>query len=256
MTNEILELSIIMPCLNEETNVLAASRRALSSLDRFGISGEVIVVDDGSSDETFNRANAISQEDGRVRVLRHEKPQGIGAAFWLGVKGAKKDYVVMMPGDNENDPDEVLIYFPLFKEVDVIVPFVMNVEVRSRMRRIVSSIYRLIINLSFGTRLNYTNGTVMYNRSILLDMELRSKGFFYQAELLVRLIRKGYLFAEVPTFLEERKGGKTKALTFEALRRLTGGYLKLLWNVHIARSVGQSDVVSNKGSATSRRSKS
>lgn len=249
-----MDLSIIIPCLNEEANVEAAVRRALVSLDRFAISGEVIVVDDGSCDKTSERARALIQEDGRIRVLRHEKSQGIGAAFWSGAKEARKQYVVMMPGDNENDPDEVLIYFPLFCEVDVIVPFVVNAEVRSRARRIVSSLYRLIINLSFGTHLNYTNGTVMYNRSILMDMELRSKGFFYQAELLVRLIRKGYLFAEVPTFLEERKGGKTKALTFEALRRLTGGYFKLLWNVHIVRLVGQSDVSWNKNSATYRRS--
>ncbi len=121
------------------------------------------------------------------------------------------------------------------EEVDIIIPFIHNIEVRHKGRRIISSIYRFIINISFGTNLNYTNGTVFYRRCILDDLCLNSFGFFYQTELLVKLIRKGYLFSEVPNLLSSRIGGQSKATTLSSLIRLTGNYLKLFYEIHIKR---------------------
>ncbi|MDY0084177.1 MAG: hypothetical protein RBR74_13415, partial [Ignavibacteriaceae bacterium] len=69
-------------------------------------------------------------------------------------------------------------------------------------------LYRFIINLSFGTNVNYTNGTVFYHRSILKGYNLESYGFFYQANIVIKLIRQGYLYAEVPNFLSVRASGK------------------------------------------------
>jgi hypothetical protein len=125
--------------------------------------------------------------------------------------------------------------------VDIIVPFFYNVEVRDRVRRLFSSMYRFIINMSFGINLNYTNGTVFYRRCILQDIELKSTGFFYQAELLIKLIRKGYLFAEVPNFLLTRRGGTSKATTLKSLWRVIRDYLSLAYQIHIRRIESKKD---------------
>jgi len=98
-----------------------------------------------------------------------------------------------------------------------IIPFIFNAEVRSKGRRLLSSIYRFVINTSFGLNLNYTNGTVIYRRSVLNTVKLNSFGFFYQAELLIKLIRNGYLYAEVPCSLSTRAVGSSKATTFFSL---------------------------------------
>ena len=82
--------------------------------------------------------------------------------------------------------------------------------------------------------LNYTNGTVFYRRAILEDVELRSAGFFYQAELLARLIRKGYMYAEVPNILKLRKGGATKAIKMKALVKVIGDYLNMMYAFHVS----------------------
>ena len=158
----------------------------------------------------------------------------------------------MIPGDNENQASEVLAYYALTERVDIIVPFVHNSEVRSHWRRFISSVYRFIINCSFGTSLNYTNGTVIYNRRILEDIELFSKGFFYQTELLVRLIRHGYLYAEVPYFLS-RQGNKTKALSWRSFRVLTWACLKLMCDIHILRRAGRVNLKLHPQSATHRK---
>jgi len=133
----------------------------------------------------------------------------------------------LFPADNENYPKETLRYFKLFYDVDMVIPFVFNKEVRPLCRNIISGLYRFIINSTFSTSLNYTNGTVLYRKSILKCIRYRCRGFFFQTDLVIRLIKKGYLFAEVPCRLGTRKEGTSKALSFSSLYRVMRDYLKL-----------------------------
>lgn len=226
-------LSIIMPALNEENNIEAAIYSTLNAFEKHGIDGEVIVINDGSTDNTGSIVESIIEKINNVKLINHDKPKGIGFSFWDGVKHSDKDIVAMFPGDNENNPDDAFEFLGLMDNVDIIVPFVHNVEVREKIRRLISSLYRFIVNMSFGININYFNGTVFYRRVILKDIELSNFGFFYQAEILIKLIRKGYLFAETPTFLGIRKNGDSKALTIKSLIQVIKGYLRLAFDIHI-----------------------
>ncbi len=234
-------LSIIMPALNEEKNIAAAIKSALQSIKKHGIPGEVIVVNDGSTDSTKAIVEKIMLENPSVKLIDHRAPHGVGASFFEGAKSSQMDVVVMMPGDNENDPDDALSFFGLMDNVDIIVPFIHNIDVRDKMRRLISSLYRFIINMSFGIGLTYTNGTVFYRRCLLNTVELKSTGFFYQAELLIKLIRKGYLYAEVPNFLSVRGSGKSKATTLKSLWKVMKDYLRLMIATHVLGKEGRTD---------------
>ena len=161
--------------------------------------------------------------------------------------------MVFVPGDNENDARDFLRYFHLVNDVDIIIPFVMNIEVRSKFRRIVSSIYRLIINITFGMNLNYTNGNVIYNRKILSDIQLKTTGFFFQAELLIKLIRMGYFYAEAPHILSKRQIGKTKAITLSSLFNVIFSYCHLVWDIHLMRVEGRQRKTVNQNSVSNKR---
>lgn len=228
-----------MPALNEERSVQAAIDNTLATLDHFNIEGEIIVVNDGSTDNTPNLVRARMEEDRRVNLINHEHPQGIGASFWEGVSNARGEIVTMLPGDNENDPVETLRYFMLLEHVDIIIPFVFNREVRSPFRNALSLLYRLIINTTFMMNLNYTNGTVLYRRSILNDLTHNSKGFFFQTEILIRAVKRGYLFAEVPYHLGRRDSGTSKAVSFPSLSNVMKGYLQLVRDIYFPKDRGQ-----------------
>lgn len=224
-------VTVVMPALNEEDNLLLAVENVFAGFARFGIAGQLVIVNDGSSDRTGALAEETARQHDGVMVVHHERPQGIGASFWDGVRRAGGDIVVMLPGDGENDAAEILRYLPLLEQVDMVVPYVFNREVRSWRRRLLSIVYREIIKASFGLSLNYMNGTVMYRRCILEGIELRNAGFFYQSELLIRCIRRGYLYAEVPYALRRRVGGDSKATTFGSLKQIARGYLGMLREV-------------------------
>lgn len=221
-----------MPALNEERNILPAIQSTLKTFGDLNIKGEIIVVNDGSTDHTEALSREMMAQDPRVRMLKHEKPEGIGASFWHGVQSAQGNIVTMFPGDNENDPYEALRYFDLLQHVDIVTPFAYNRGSRGKFRESLSSLFRTIINLSFRLNLNYTNGTVLYRKSILDSMHLQSKGFLYQTEILVKTIRKGYLFAEVPYFIGKRNTGTSKAISFHSFINVVKSYFLLLLAIY------------------------
>lgn len=224
-----------MPALNEENNIQAAIQDSIQAMLNNGIEGEVIVVNDGSHDRTEELVKEYQAKYPQVRLISHSRPMGIGFSFMDGVANAKNEVVVLIPGDGEVLAESCLKYIELLRHVDIVVPFFFNTEIRDTKRRILSSIYRFIINVSFGVNLNYTNGTVLYRRDILSSTIISSQGFLYQAEILVKLIRQGYLFAEVPCILTKRLSGKSKATSFKSLVDVIKSYLKLIHHIHILR---------------------
>ncbi len=245
-------VSVIMPALNEEDSLVGAVEDVIGSFSRLNVQGEVIIVNDGSTDDTPRIARGLADRYPFISVIDHRTPMGIGASFWDGVRKAQGEIVVMLPGDGENDAYEILRYLPLMNDVDIVVPFVYNQTVRSWSRRLISRTYRTIINVSFGMLLNYMNGTVMYRRCVLQDVELRARGFFYQTELLVKCIRRGYLYAEVPYGLKRRDRGTSKAMTLKALSEVIKGYLSTVAEVYFN---GGTDGGIAEGSVTASRKK-
>ncbi len=227
------KVSIIMPALNEENNITGAVRNVTESFFKFGIPGEIIIINDGSTDKTKEIVYGLIKEYPYIRIIDHLKPNGIGASFWEGVKESKGEIVTLLPGDGENDASETLRYISLMESVDIIVPFVYNNGIRTWKRRMLSKFYKAIINLSFGMLLNYMNGTVMYRKCILEDMDLKAAGFFYQTELLIRCLKMGYLYAEVPYALRGRATGRSKAVTMKSLLAVVKGYLTAMLSVHL-----------------------
>lgn len=228
-------ISVIMPALNEEQNIELAINATLQTFTKLNIDGEIVVINDGSTDNTGKILEDLKNQYENIVIITHQTPRGIGKSFMEGVRKATKTLVVMLPGDNENDPSDALNFLFLMNEVDIVVPFIQNIEVRNRFRRILSSFYRFIINISFGINLNYTNGTVLYRRCIFNNIEVKNSGFLYQAEILVKLLRIGYLFAEVPNYLKLRSTGKSKALTILSFINVCSGYLQLMWDIHVKR---------------------
>ena len=89
--------------------------------------------------------------------------------------------------------------------------------------------------MTFGTEIKYLNGTVMYRKIILNNVKLKSTGFFFQAELVVKCIKNGYLYAEVPYAIKKRVYGDSKAVTFKSLVKICIDYLRIVLELYTTR---------------------
>ncbi len=243
------DLTVVMPALNEEKNILSAVNSTLEAFKSFDIDGEIIVINDGSTDRTEKIVKEIISNEGRIRMITHQSPQGIGASFWDGADKAYGDAVVMLPGDGENDPRETFRYYKLLEDVDIVIPFLYNEGSRPLSRKALSFIYRFIINATFMVNFNYTNGTVLYRRSILQDLPYRNRGFFFQTDILIRTVKRGYLFAEVPYKIGSRKHGASKAVSFPSFLKVVRGYARLVRDYYFTKN-SKSDPLFSEGSRT------
>lgn len=231
-----MHLTVIMTALNEENNIKLALENVLKAFDDFKIVGDIILINDGSTDNTHFIVESLMKDDPRISLYKHETPQGVGGSFWHGIDLAKGNVVVWFPADNENDPWEILRYYSLLEHVDMVIPFVFNKEVRTFYRNLLSYIYRFIVNTTFLVNFNYTNGTVMYRKSMLQSLNHKSSGFFFQTDILIRSVKRGYLFAEVPYRLGMRSEGLSKAVSFPSFIQVVKGYLRLVKDIYFNKN--------------------
>jgi glycosyltransferase involved in cell wall biosynthesis len=102
-----LDLSVVIPIYNEEENIPALCRSVLDALDPSGLTYELILVDDGSVDDSFNRLKAVAVEKPFVKVIRFRRNFGQTAAMAAGFDAACGHVVIPMDGDLQNDPADI-----------------------------------------------------------------------------------------------------------------------------------------------------
>jgi len=204
-------LSVIMPAFNEAEHIYENIRRVCTALP--GSDWEVIVVDDGSSDETFRESDRSREAGFPVKTLRQELNAGKGAALFYGFGASTGEIIAFLDADLEIPPESVL---QLLAQMDATGAEV-AVGVKSlgssaypRPRRLLSGIYRRLVGFLFGLPLGDTQtGVKVFRREVLERAipRLAVKRFAFDLELLVAASRLGYHIVECPVPMAYRREG-------------------------------------------------
>ena len=107
MGEERIDISVVIPLLNEEENLEPLYARLTSVLDTLGKTYEIILVDDGSTDASLSILRGLHARDSRIRVIAFRRNFGQSAAFSAGFDFARGDVIVTMDGDLQNDPADI-----------------------------------------------------------------------------------------------------------------------------------------------------
>jgi len=225
--------TVIVPALNEEKNLGPAVEAILAQMKPLASSLEVLVFDDASTDRTGAVADELAQLDARVRVIHNTERLNIGGIYKAGVRAAQGDYVFLVPGDGEMRMDEIARGLRYVDAADLIVFYVTNVRVRSWGRRRLSRLYAAVVNLMFGTRFAYTNGTNVFKTDVIRKIPIRTNGFSYQTEAVVKAVWSGLDFLHVGIEIKPRESGESKALTWKNLKIVLDALLRLWWEVKV-----------------------
>lgn len=229
MNKPIPSFSFIVPALNEEQNLPAVMDEIASVTQESGVLDyEVIIVDDGSTDGTAAVA-MLQFQRGNITLLRNETRKGVGKSFLAGVAIARKDYCLIVPGDNEFD----LGFFPCAVSAlsdgssDLVVTHVLNPGLRPYHRRAISFLYINIFNFLFRTDFIYTNGIVIYPSEWIRSMGLLSAGYTFQSEALLNAFREGKKFVYAGMNIRPRAHGKSKMFSFGVIAEITVSLIRM-----------------------------
>jgi glycosyltransferase involved in cell wall biosynthesis len=102
-----MDLSVIIPVMNEEASVQPLYEAIINALDHLNIYYEIILVDDGSNDNTFKNAESIALKDYRLKVIKLKRNYGQTTGLHAGFQEAKGKIVITMDGDLQNDPSDI-----------------------------------------------------------------------------------------------------------------------------------------------------
>ena len=121
-----VSITVFFPCYNEQDNVAKVANRAIEVLEGLRADYEIIIVNDGSADDTGRVADRIAADHDRVRVIHHPRNRGYGAALQSGFRAAAKELVFFTDGDAQFDLAELPPWLPLMKEYDIVCGYRMN----------------------------------------------------------------------------------------------------------------------------------
>jgi glycosyltransferase involved in cell wall biosynthesis len=199
---ETLLVSVVIPCRNEARTVAGCVRQAQLGLARLGVSCEVIVVDNASTDDTAARAR---QHGARVVTV---PTVGYGSALAAGIASAGGRYVVMADGDGSYDLSTLGAYCSrLAAGADLVVgnrfrggiePHAMPFLNRVLGNPVLSWLGRTLFPVTVG---DFHCGMRAFRREAVLDLRLSSTGMEFASEMIVRAAQAGLVIDEVPTFL-------------------------------------------------------
>ena len=167
------EISVVIPVRNEAPNVAALYEELTATLETFGRRYEIIVVDDGSTDETFDLLAGIQARDARLRIIRFRRNFGQTAAFSAGFAHARGRYIVTSDGDLQNDPRDIPAMIELAQEFDIVAGWRKNRQDAFLNRRLPSMIANWVISQVTGVKLHdYGCSLKVFRAEVVKPMKL------------------------------------------------------------------------------------
>ncbi|MEM5793049.1 MAG: glycosyltransferase family 2 protein [Candidatus Aenigmatarchaeota archaeon] len=217
--SEIPEISVLVPIYNEEKNIEKVVYSVISSLNRKKI--EIILIDDGSTDKTLEIIEGITNKYDYIKCIKNETNLGYSDALKIGFKEAKGRFITFIDGDMQNDPSEILKLSKfLVNGYDMAIGW-RKYRKDPFHRIIISKFWNSICHLLFFVNLPDINGKPkIFKREILENLEIETKHWVIDLELVHKSLKKGYKIIQVPVNHNERGDKRTKATIKKGLKSL------------------------------------
>jgi dolichol-phosphate mannosyltransferase len=190
--------SILVTAYNEDVVVEQVIRGAHAIAERMLETYELILIDDGSTDETGPIMDRLANELTCTRALHNRPNVGFGASYMRGVAEARYDYVMLVCGDNGLPTSNLPAIIEKIGTADIVIPYMRNLRaVKTPLRYLISRTYTKFLNIISGFNLHYYNGLSVHRRDLVNKISVRSAGFGFQGEILVKLLKSGHSYIEV-----------------------------------------------------------
>ncbi|MBA4106230.1 MAG: dolichol-phosphate mannosyltransferase [Pirellula sp.] len=200
-------VSLVLPAWNEAASIARAVNEAVCALAKISTRYEIIVVDDGSKDETAALVSAIAESNPAVRLIQHSVNRGYGAALRTGFQSASFELVAFTDSDCQFDLTELDRFVLLSRSYDIVCGYRIDRK-DSPLRRLYSRVYNQLVRLLLHTGVRDVDCALkMFRRDTLSALNITESGFLVNAEILSQAKRKKQSVVEVGVSHRPRRAG-------------------------------------------------
>jgi glycosyltransferase involved in cell wall biosynthesis len=204
-------ISAVLPAYNEEENIETATTRMAEALRSLSLSDwEVILVDDGSEDQTPNIADRIAAEDpAHIRVFHHNPNRGYAEALKTGFTNARHQLIFYTDSDNQFDVREIGNLLPLIENADIVNGFrIYRFDPLTRL--VLSWGFNLLVRIIFRIKVRDIDCAFkLFRREVFDRVTIESKKFFVDAEVLAKARYHGFRMTEIGVRHYPRPAGRS-----------------------------------------------
>src|SRR5882724_4933031 len=220
------EISIVVPFHNEGPNVLPLVRAVFTALSKETAGIELLLIDDGSADDTWERMLESQRADSRVRILRHGRNAGQSAALWTGFRASRGKVIGTLDGDLQNDPADLPGMLAELANCDLVCG-VRTRRMDNLVRRLSARIARLARKLALGVDFRDTGCNLRVFRRGILQTLPAFNGVHRFIPILAQ--SGGALVREIPVAHHPRTAGKSNYGVWNRLGRGIYDLLMVRW---------------------------
>jgi len=209
-------VSVIIPANNEENNITSTVNSIKDEFNNNNIEFEIIVVNDGSTDNTSKVVNELHKEDGRIFLVDNFEPNGFGYAIRKGLDVFRGDIVIIAMADSSDDPKDMIQYINKIKEgYDCCFGNRWQKGVKvvnyNKLKYFLNRIVNFFVGLIFGLKYyDITNAFKCYSRKTIDGIRpILSRHFNITVELPLKAIVRGYSYTIIPTHWFNHRTGES-----------------------------------------------
>lgn len=221
-------ITVFFPAYNDAASIGALVQTALALLPRLTDDYEVLVINDGSTDQTAAVLDELARQHTAVRIVHHQRNRGYGGALRSGFAHAAKDLVFYTDGDGQYDVRDLVRLVPLLTdETDVVNGYKLN-RADSQRRVVIGAIYQRLARWLFGLPIHDVDCDFrLLRRSAIQAVELTASSGVICTEMIYQLQRAGCRFVETPVPHYPRQHGQSQFFTLPRVARTARDFFAL-----------------------------
>lgn len=193
-----LDITLVVPCLNEELNILSTLEEIRRAFLNLPYSFEVIIINDGSTDKTEVVVNKYLQENSNFPGKLHSngKNLGLSTSCFIGAYLGSGEYFAVISGDHVEPAESITKVILNLGKADLVISYDQHIS-RPAYRRVISGMYGFLVNILSGYDIHYYNGMTLFRREHYILCSSRAYGFGFRADTITRILDSGGSYEEV-----------------------------------------------------------
>lgn len=207
------ELSIIVPCFNEEKNISSLVESLSRVLKEMNIEGELVLVNDGSTDSTKEEIKKAAAVNKQIILVDHAQNQGIAAAWQSGLEASRGQYIAILDADLQYNPQDLKKLYQAVKNKEADIAQGVRSEScdKGKFRHFLSRCFAGFLNFIFNCKnSDIKSGFLLCGREVFAKILKADTGYvFFQHFIGISALSQGFSIKEVPVAFSGRSAGES-----------------------------------------------